>query len=159
MLLADQVRSRWDRGQIARGRAALARADALAGERGPYALQAAIAEQHAIAPDVARTDWTAIVQRYDELSRIAPNPVGTLNRAVAVAMAVGPAEGLAEVDALAAGGALHGSHLIPSVRGELLARLGRDAEAEAELRSAADAVQNARQRAVLLAKAAALAAG
>ncbi|QJU53424.1 sigma-70 family RNA polymerase sigma factor [Herbiconiux sp. KACC 21604] len=156
VLLADQDRTRWDRAQIARGVAALARADALGRGRGSYALQAAIAERHATAPSVEATDWEAIVVLYEALGRLAPNPVVELNRAVAVAQAVGPASALVIVDRLEQEGALRGSHLIPSVRGELLARLGRDREARAELTTAAALTANEREREVLLAKAAAL---
>jgi RNA polymerase sigma factor (sigma-70 family) len=155
VLLEDQDRARWDRAQIGRGRAALARADALGRGRGPYALQAAIAEQHAIAPSVAATDWPRIVALYEALGRVAPSPVVELNRAVAVAMADGPAAGLAIVDDLAARGTLRGSHLLPSVRGELLARLGRTEEARESFARAAELVANDRVRATLLAKAAA----
>lgn len=154
VLLEDQDRSGWDRAQIGRGRAALLRADRAGAGRGAYALQAAIAEQHAVAASVAETDWRAIVALYDALARLAPNPVVELNRAIAVAMADGPDAGLAAVDALAATGALSGSHLVPSVRGELLARLGRSEEAAHELAAAAALTTNARTRAVLLAKAA-----
>lgn len=154
VLLEDQDRSRWDRAQIARGTAALARADALGRGRGPYALQAAIAEQHAIAPSVAATDWPRIVELYGALGRLTPNPIVELNRAVAVSMAEGPAAGLALVDALAARGALGSSHLLPSVRGELLLRLGRASEAREALHEAAALATNERTRAVLLAKAA-----
>jgi RNA polymerase sigma factor (sigma-70 family) len=156
ILLADQDRARWDRAQIGRGVAALERADALARGRGNYALQAAIARCHAVAPSVAATDWDAIVVLYEALGRIAPSPVVELNRAVAVSMATGPANALRIVDALAAGGALKGSHLIPSVRGELLSRLGRVDEARDELAAAARLTANDRERDVLLKKAAAL---
>jgi RNA polymerase sigma factor (sigma-70 family) len=155
VLLEDQDRTRWDRAQIGRGRAALLRAEALGRGRGPYALQAAIAEQHAIAPSVAATDWPRIVALYGALEALAPNPVVTVNRAIAVAMAEGPEAGLAIVDGLVADGALRGSHLLPSVRGELLARAGRAAEASAALAEAAALATNDRTRAVLLAKAAA----
>ncbi|GAA2754465.1 RNA polymerase sigma factor [Amnibacterium kyonggiense] len=154
VLLEDQDRSRWDRAQIGRGTAALRRAEALGGGRGPYELQAAIAEQHAIAPSVATTDWGRIALLYAALEALAANPVVTLNRAIAVAMADGPEAGLAIVDALAATGALRGSHLPPSVRGELLARAGRRDEAAAALAEAAALATNDRTRAVLLAKAA-----
>lgn len=154
VLLADQDRSRWDRAQIGRGRAALIRADAAGRGRGAYALQAGIAEQHAIAPSIASTDWRAIVALYDALVRLAPNPVVELNRAIAMSMSDGAEAGLAAVDALAATGALTGSHLLPSVRGELLARLGRTEEAADALVAAAALATNARTRAVLLAKAA-----
>jgi RNA polymerase sigma factor (sigma-70 family) len=158
VLLTDQDRRRWDRAQILRGGAALARCDALGRGRGPYALQAAIAERHAIAPSVEATDWEHIVMLYEALGRVAPSPVVALNRAVAVAMATGPATALAIVDGLAADGALRGSHLLPSVRGELLARLGRVEEARGELTTAASLAANDRERQVLLDKAAALGA-
>lgn len=154
VLLEDQDRSRWDRAQIGRGRDALGRARAL-GAAGPYALQAGIAEQHAMAASVGTTDWTAIVHLYDALLVLGPNPVVELNRAVAVSMAEGPATGLALVDALAARGALPTSHLLPSVRGELLARLQRTDEAAAAFHQAAVLATNERIRDVLLAKAAA----
>ena len=155
VLLEDQDRTRWDRAQIGRGIAALARADAIGSGRGPHALQAAIAEQHAIAPSVAATDWSRIVRLYDALARLGPNPVVELNRAVAVSMAEGPEAGLALVDALAARDALAAGHLLPSVRGELLRRLGRADEARAALAEAASRATNERVRDVLLAKAAA----
>lgn len=153
VLLADQDRTRWDRAQITRGLAALARADARRRGRGPYALQAAIAACHAVAPSVEATDWDQIVTLYEALDQLSDNPVVTLNRAVAVSMASGPGAALSIVDRLEESGSLRGSHLLPSVRGELLARLGRDGEARAELRRAADLARNERQRAVLLAKA------
>lgn len=156
VLLADQDRSRWDRGQILRGRAALRRADALGKGRSAYALQAAIAECHAVASSLESTDWKRIVLLYEILGRVAPSPVVELNRAVAVSMATGPATALELVDRLAADAALRGSHLLPSVRGELLARLGRLEEARSELSTAAGLAGNERERAVLLAKAAAL---
>lgn len=156
VLLADQDRRRWDRSAIRRGRAALTRAVAAGRGLGPYGLQAAIAEQHALAPSVEGTDWERIVLLYEALARVAPSPVVELNRAVAVSMAAGPAAALPLVDALAADGRLRGSSLLPSVRGELLARLGRRAEARAELESAARLCGNARERAVLEQKAAAL---
>ncbi|GAA3974160.1 RNA polymerase sigma factor [Thermobifida alba] len=156
ILLADQDRTRWDHAQIARGRAALRRAAATGRGLGPYGLQAAIAECHAVAPSVAETDWSTIVLLYEALGRIAPSPVVELNRAVAVSMAAGPADALRLVDRLADEKALQGSHLLPSVRGELLARLGRTDEARAELLSAAELAANERERAVLLAKAEAL---
>jgi predicted RNA polymerase sigma factor len=124
--------------------------------RGNYALQAAIAECHAIAPSVDETGWERIVVLYEALGRIAPSPVIELNRAVAVSMATGPANALRVVDRLAAEGALHGSHLLPSVRGELLARLGRIEEARSELITAAGLAGNQCASAVLRAKAAAL---
>jgi RNA polymerase sigma factor (sigma-70 family) len=156
VLLTDQDRRRWDRAQIQRGRDALARCDALGRGRGPYALQAAIAACHAVAPSVEATDWERIVVLYEALGRIAPSPVVELNRAVAVAMATGPATALAIVDQLASEGALRGSHLLPSVRGELLARLGRMEEARSELTTAASLTANDRERQVLLDKVAAL---
>ena len=156
ILLADQDRTRWDHAQIARGRAALRRAGSTGRGLGPYGLQAAIAECHAVAPSVAETDWSTIVLLYEALGRIAPSPVVELNRAVAVSMAAGPADALRLVDRLADEKALQGSHLLPSVRGELLARLGRTDEARAELLSAAELAANERERAVLLAKAEAL---
>lgn len=154
ILLADQDRTRWDRGQIGRGRAALARADAFGRGRRSYALQAAIAECHAVAPSVEQTDWARIVLLYEVLGRVAPSPVVELNRAVAVSMATGPAAALAIVDRLASVGALRGGHLLPSVRGELLARLGRNDEARAEFTTAAALARNDRTRAVLEARAA-----
>ncbi|MBX3047761.1 MAG: RNA polymerase sigma factor [Anaerolineales bacterium] len=156
ILLSDQDRSRWDRTQIERGRAALERADAVGRGRGNYALQAAIAECHAIAPSVEGTDWERIVLLYEALGRLAPSPVVELNRAVAVSMASGPANALRIVDRLSSQGQLRGSYLLPSVRGELLARLGRTDEARSELITAADLATNERERAVLRAKAAAL---
>jgi RNA polymerase sigma factor (sigma-70 family) len=156
ILLADQDRSRWDHAQIQRGRAALARADALGRGRGSYGLQAGIAECHAIAPSVDDTDWDGIVVLYEALGALSPSPVVELNRAVAVSMAVGPASGLAIVDRLDSQGTLRGSHLLPSVRGELLARLGRTEEARSELVTAANLATNSRESAVLRAKAAAL---
>lgn len=153
VLLADQDRSRWDRGAIARGRAALERADAIGRGRGPYALQAAIALEHDRAASVEDTDWAAIVAVYDALAELSGSPVVALNRAVAVSMADGPAAALELVDALAGEPRLALSHLLPSVRGELLARLGRAEEARAEFELAAERTQNARERAVLLAKA------
>lgn len=149
VLLADQDRTQWDRSQIQRGRAALARADALGRGRGSYALQAAIAQCHASAPDLARTDWQEIVLLYDALERIAPGPVVELNRAAAVSMAEGPAAALALVDRLAQQGKLRGSHLLPSVRAELLLRLGRRKEARSEFAAAAALTRNTREREVL----------
>lgn len=156
VLLTDQDRARWDRAQIIRGAAALARADAAGRGRGPYALQAAIALCHAVAPSVAETDWERIVLLYEALGRVAPSPVVALNRAVAVSMATGPATALRIVDELRSEGALRGSHLLPSVRGELLARLGRADEARTELLAAAKLTANEREAAVLRGKAAAL---
>lgn len=149
ILLAEQDRTRWDRAQIGRGTAALARSDALGRGRGNYALQAAIAECHATAPSVGETDWQRIVLLYEALGRIAPSPVVELNRAVAVSMATGPAAALVIVDRLVTGGSLRGAHLLPSVRGELLVRLGRLEEARAEFTAAAALAKNHRTRALL----------
>ena len=154
VLLEDQNRNRWDRSQIHRGDRALAQADSLSPVRRSYALQAAIAQCHAHAADVESTDWHQIVSLYEALEDLGSNPVVTLNRAVAVAMADGPAEALKLVDELASRGELGDSYLIPSVRGELLSRLGRVEEAQQELTLAADRVTNEAQRTVLLAKAA-----
>ncbi|XPP26149.1 MAG: RNA polymerase sigma factor [Leucobacter sp.] len=154
MLLADQDRRRWERDRIARGRAALARADALGRGRAAYALQAAIAECHAVAPSVAETDWDRIVVLYEALGRIAPSPVVELNRAAAVVMATGPASALRIVDGLIASRALRGYHLLPATRGELLLRLGRTAEARGAFAEAAALASNDRERALLEAKAA-----
>jgi len=156
VLLADQDRSRWDHAQIARGRGALRRAGEVGRGLGAYGLQAAIAECHAVAPSVDETDWARIVLLYEALGRLAPGPVVELNRAVAVSRATGPGEALRLVDKLADDGALRGSHLLPSVRGELLAQLGRVDEARDELRAAAGLARNERERAVLLHKAATL---
>ena len=156
ILLADQDRSHWDRAQIERGRAALRTSDVLGRGRASYALQAAIAECHAIAASIDQTDWERIVLLYDALGRLVPSPVVELNRAIAVSMATGPANGLRIVDRLDSTGALRGSHLLPSVRGELLARLGRTEEARSELLTAAGLTANERESAVLRAKAAAL---
>ena len=153
VLLLDQNRARWDHLQIARGLVALARAEALGGGRGPYALQAAIAACHARAPSGEATDWARIAALYGTLAAVAPSPVVELNRAVAVAMASGPAAGLAIVDALAAEPALAGYHLLPSVRGDFLMKLGRWAEARAVLERAASLARNARERELLLARA------
>lgn len=152
ILLEDQDRTRWSRTQIHLGLAALERADEQGRARGAYALQAAIAACHATAPSVEDTDWDEIVSIYEALESIGRNPVVALNRAIAVAMASGPEDALAIVDEIAAGGALDRSHLLPSVRGELLARLGRTEEARVALRRAVDMTPNARQRAVLEAK-------
>ncbi|WP_345752014.1 RNA polymerase sigma factor [Microbacterium rhizophilus] len=135
ILLADQDRTRWDRGLIALGRDALARCDALGRGRGPYTLQAAIAECHDVAPSAEETDWERITLLYEALGRIAPSPVVELNRAVAVSMVEGPATALRIVDGLA--GALAGYPQLPGVRAELLIRLSRPDEARAELETAA----------------------
>jgi RNA polymerase sigma factor (sigma-70 family) len=154
ILLLDQDRGRWDRLLIHRGLAALARAEALGGPRGPYVLQAEIAACHARAPTPADTDWPGIVGYYDQLARIEPSPIVELNRAVAYGMAFGPARGLALVDALSGESSLAGYHLLPSVRGDLLAKLGQSAEARAEFERAAAQAQNSRERAFLLRRAA-----
>lgn len=153
ILLMDQDRSRWDRLLIGRGLAALERAVALARPLGPLALQAAIAACHARAATPQATDWPQIVALYDALVELTQSPVVELNRAVAVAMAFGPAAGLALVDELADEPALRGYHLLPSVRGDLLARLGRLDEARSEFTRAAALTHNERERALLLARA------
>jgi RNA polymerase sigma-70 factor, ECF subfamily len=154
ILLLDQNRARWDQVLIRRGLAALERSEKR-GVPGPYTLQAAIAACHARALTASQTDWTRIVGLYQALARIAPSPVVELNRAVAVAMAFGPAAGLELVDALTSEPTLEGYHLLPSVRGELLAKLGRLDEARAELERAASLTRNARERQLLLERAAA----
>jgi RNA polymerase sigma factor (sigma-70 family) len=154
VLLEHQDRRRWDRTAIRRGRAALARAGQAGRGLGVYGLQAAIAECHAVAGSVEETDWPRIVLLYEALGRLAPSPVVDLNRAVAVAMADGPAAALPIVDGLA--DALAGSHLLSSVRGELLARLGRPEEAREEFARAVERCGNARERALLEGKIAAL---
>ena len=154
ILLLDQDRSRWDRLLIGRGLAALERAEALQRDPGPYALQAAIAACHARARTAEETDWKRIAALYDQLSMLAPSPVVELNRAVALSMAFGPEAGLDLVDQIAATKALDGYHLLPSVRGDLLAKLGRDEEARREFELAASLTENERVRALLLARAA-----
>jgi predicted RNA polymerase sigma factor len=153
VLLLDQDRARWDQVLIRRGLAALARADALGGGRGPYALQAAIAACHARSRTAQETDWEEIAGLYDALAQLAPSPVVELNRAVAVSMAFGPAAGLEIVDTLTSEGALEGYHLLPSVRGDLLVKLGRHDEARVELERAASLTRNARERDLLLERA------
>jgi RNA polymerase sigma factor (sigma-70 family) len=154
VLLLDQDRSRWDRILIGRGLAALERAEKLGGALGPYALQAAIAAGHARARTAEETDWPGIVAHYDSLARLSPSPVVELNRAVAVGMASGPAAGLELVDALTSEPSLASYHLLPSVRGDLLAKLGRFDEARAEFERAASMTRNARERALLRERAA-----
>lgn len=149
ILLLDQDRGRWDRLLIGRGLVALARAEAPEGGYGPYGLQAAIAACHARARTAEETDWTQIVALYDALAQLMPSPVVELNRAVALGMAFGPAAGLELVDSLRSDPALAGYHLLPSVRGDLLAKLGRFEEARAEFARAAAMTQNARERALL----------
>jgi predicted RNA polymerase sigma factor len=158
ILLFDQNRALWDRLLIRRGLAALARAEALGAAPGPYVLQAAIAACHARAATPAETDWPRIVALYGALAALGPSPVVELNRAVAVSMAEGPAAGLALVDALVREPALASYHLLPSVRGDLLSKLGRRAEARAEFERAASLARNTREKELLLARAAALAA-
>ena len=155
ILLLDQDRGRWDQLLIHRGLAALKRAEELSGALGPYALQAAIAACHARARTPAETDWARIVALYDALAQIAPSPVVELNRAVAVGMAFGPAAGLELVDALTSEPLLEGYHLLPSARGDLLTKLGRFDEARAEFERAALLTRNARERELLLGRAAA----
>jgi RNA polymerase sigma factor (sigma-70 family) len=156
VLLLDQDRGRWDHLLINRGLAALARAEELGGTLGPYALQAGIAACHARARTPEETDWPRIVALYDALAALTPSPVVELNRAVAVSMAFGPEAGLELVDGLKEEPALRSYHLLPSVRGDLLAKLGRRDEARAELARAATLTRNARERELLLARAAAL---
>ncbi len=156
VLLLDQDRSRWDRVLISRGLAALDRAQRLGDALGPYGLQAAIAACHARARTPQDTDWEQIVALYDALSQLAPSPVVKLNRAVAVSMAYGPDAALELVDALGDEPLLSGYHLLPSVRADLLARLGRDGEARAELERAAAMTRNGPERELLLARAARL---
>jgi len=155
VLLLDQDRARWDPLLIHRGLAALERAEKLGGALGPYALQAAIAACHARARTAAETDWTRIVALYDALAQLVPSPVVELNRAVAHGMAFGPAAGLELVDALGSEPSLKGYHLLPSARGDLLAKLGRSDEARTEFERAASLTQNARERHLLLERAAA----
>ncbi|HEX2315433.1 MAG TPA: DUF6596 domain-containing protein [Thermomonospora sp.] len=156
VLLEHQDRRRWDRAAIRRGRAALARAEQAGRGLGAYGLQAAIAECHAVAASVETTDWERIVLLYEALGRLAPSPIIDLNRAVAVSMAQGPAAALPIVDALASAEALANSHLLPSVRGELLIRLGRTTEARTELEHALRLCGNERERTLLQRKLTAL---
>jgi RNA polymerase sigma factor (sigma-70 family) len=154
VLLLDQNRARWDQLLIRRGLKALERATKLGGEHGPYALQAAIAACHARARTAEETDWARIAALYEALVQLVPSPVVELNRAVALAMAVGPAAGLEIVDALISEPALKEYHLLPSVRGDLLAKLGRFDEARAEHQRAAALTRNVRERELLLERAA-----
>ena len=156
ILLLDQDRARWDYVLIGRGLAALDRAERLGGEHGPYALQAAIAACHGRARTADATDWKLIADLYALLAKVLPSPVVELNRAVAVSMASGPAAALVIVDALVEEGSLADYHLLPSVRGDLLAKLGRIDEARVELERAASLARNARERELLLARAATL---
>jgi RNA polymerase sigma factor (sigma-70 family) len=155
ILLLDQDRARWDQLLIRRGLAALERAEKLGGVLGPYALQAALAACHARARTPAETDWARIAALYDALAQLAPSPVVELNRAVALAMAFGPATGLELVDKLTEEPLLKAYHLLPSVRGDLLAKLGRFDEARAEFERAASLTRNARERELLLQRASA----
>jgi RNA polymerase sigma factor (sigma-70 family) len=153
ILLLEQNRADWDQLLIRRGFAALAKAAEFGPVRGPYVLQAEIAACHARARVAEETDWARIVSLYEKLGEIAPSPVIDLNRAVAVSMAFGPAAGLEVVDALSAEGALENYHLLPSVRGDLLRKLGRLEEARAEFERAASLTRNARERQLLLGRA------
>jgi RNA polymerase sigma factor (sigma-70 family) len=154
VLLLDQDRSRWDWVLVHRGLAALERAEDVGNGFGPYAVQAAIAACHAQARTAEETDWTRIAALYDALAALAPSPVVELNRAVALAMAFGPEAGLEVVDRLMSEGSLEGYHLLPSVRGDLLSKLGRLAEAGEEFQRAAALTRNARERELLLQRAA-----
>jgi RNA polymerase sigma factor (sigma-70 family) len=155
ILLLDQDRGRWDQLLIHRGLAALARAEEMGGAQGPYALQAAIAACHARARTASETDWVRIAGLYDDLVELMPSPVVELNRAMAIAMAFGPAAGIELVDALASEPVLKNYHLLPSVRGDLLSKLGRLDEARTEFERAASLTRNERERALLLERAAA----
>ena len=159
VLLLDQDRGRWDHVLVRRGLEALECAQSLGGELGPYALQAAIAASHARARTGAETDWARIAGLYEALGRLTPSPVVELNRAVAVAMANGPRAGLELVDRLASEPALERYHLLPSVRGDLLFKLGRLDEARTEFQRAASLTRNARERTLLLERVAACAEG
>jgi RNA polymerase sigma factor (sigma-70 family) len=159
ILLLDQNRALWDQLLVRRGLAAIERAEKLGGALGLYTLQAAIAACHARARTPEETDWARIVALYDTLAQLTPSPVVELNRAVAVAMAFGPAAGLELVDALIAEPSLGGYHLLPSVRGDLLKKLGRFDEAHSEFKRAASLTRNSRERELLLDRAAACAGG
>ncbi len=150
ILLLDQDRGRWDQLLIRRGLAALQRAEELRGVLGPYALQAAIAACHARARTAAETNWEQIAALYDALARLTPSPIVELNRAVAVAMAFGPAAGLELIDKLMSEPSLKAYHLLPSVRGDFLFKMGRFTEAQPEFERAASLTQNARERELLL---------
>ena len=159
ILLLDQNRARWDRVLIRRGLAGLARAEALGGARGPYALQAAIAACHARANRPEETEWPRVAALYAALAQVAPSPIVEVNRAVALAMAFGPATGLDVVDALVGEPALKAYHLLPAVRGDLLLKLGRMDEARMEFERAAALTRNERERTLLLDRAAACVRG
>jgi predicted RNA polymerase sigma factor len=156
ILLLDQDRARWDQLLIRRGLKALERAEALGGAYGPYTVQAAIAACHARARTPEETDWTRITALYDALAQLTPSPVVELNRGVAYAMAFGPAAGLEIVDPLREEPTLKEYHLLPAVRADFLAKLGRVEEARAELQRAAGLTRNAREQKLLLQRAAAL---
>ena len=156
ILLLDQNRARWDQLLIRRGLAALERAESSGGALGPYALQGAIAACHARARTAEETDWTRITALYDGLAQLAPSPVVELNRGVAYSMAFGPAAGLEVIDPLLSDPALERYHLLPAARGDLLAKLGRKAEARAEFERAAAMTRNTRERRLLLDRAEAL---
>ena len=158
-MLLDQNRSLWDQLLIRRGLAALGAPRKLGGARGPYALQAAIAACHARARHAEETDWTQIARLYGELALLTPSPVVELNRAVAVGMAFGPAAGLELVDALTREPSLQEYHLLPTVRGDFLAKLGRVDEARSEFERAASLTRNSRERDLLLKRARACAVG
>jgi predicted RNA polymerase sigma factor len=149
ILLLDQDRTRWDHVLVRRGLAALQRAEVLGGALGPYALQAAIAACHARARTAGETDWQRIAALYDALAQLRPSPVVELNRAVAISMAFGPEVGLELIDALASEPSLRTYHLLPSVRGDLLTKLGRFDEARAEFERAAALTSNERERSLL----------
>jgi predicted RNA polymerase sigma factor len=153
ILLLDQDRSRWDQLLIGRGLAALSHAEQLTAQPGPYLLQAAIAACHARAATAADTDWDRIAALYERLNQTTPSPIIELNRAVAVSMASGPAAGLDLVEPLLSNPSLSSYHLLPSVRGDLLFKLGRRDEARAEFERAASLARNARERALLLTRA------
>jgi len=153
ILLLDQDRARWDHVLVRRGLAALERAEQLGGSLGPYALQAAIAACHARAHTAQETDWPRIASLYEALAQITPSPVVELNRAVAIGMAFGPSAGLELVDALTSEPSLKAYHLLPSVRGDLLSKLGRYDEARAEFKRAAKLTRNVRERELLLERA------
>jgi RNA polymerase sigma-70 factor (ECF subfamily) len=159
ILLLDQDRTRWDHVLVRHGLAALQRAEELGGGLGPYALQAAIAGCHARARTAAETDWERIAALYDALAQLMPSPIVELNRAVAVAMAFGPAAGLELIEKLTSEATLAGYHLLPSVRGDFLFKLGRFAEAQAEFERAASLTRNTRERELLLDRVRACAAG
>jgi RNA polymerase sigma-70 factor, ECF subfamily len=153
ILLLDQNRAYWDQLLIGRGLAALQRAEKLGGALGPYALQAAIAACHARARTAAETDWQRIAELYDTLAQLMPSPIVELNRAVALAMAFGPAAGLELIDTLASEPSLKSYHLLPSVRGDFLFKLGRFTEAQTEFERAASLTRNAREREFLVGRA------